>query len=1511
MIDFSKIHGFQAGPRHSFEELVCQLARREEFPADAEFRRVEGAGGDGGVEAYWKKANDRKIAYQAKYFLRTGDIDWGQIDESVAQAIITHEELEEYVVAFPCDLTDRSGKKGKGKTGWEHWDTHVAKWQKQAAEPGNAILRFTVWSQSELLTRLIRPTAEGLRQYWFGEVEFSQRWFREHVQEGVASLDERFHPEDHVDVRIQKLFAVIARHPSCIAELESKFASIAENSLSIKQFSGLPRQPDPALLAKLSKAHQQLLTVQEEFALPSHQDWNIDQWICFADELLSLLNTLLDWCWEYARKLEQDSPENNEIYRQRSELSSLKESVEEFRSLCASEFMQAEQSRFAFIEGRAGTGKSHLFGKEASRVADEGGAVILALGQRMNNEEPWSQFAKLFHLPNKNADTLLGALDAAGEGSGKRALLLIDAINEGPGSRYWCNHILSFVETVQKYKNIACVISCRSEYFPVAIPDSLAQKTQTFFIRGFETHEEQVNAAKVFLDRRGIARPSTPWLAPEFVNPLFLRSVCVCLERDGKSEFPTGLHGTRHILSYYLDSVGKNIKAAEGSLASLPAAVKTSVVQLASTMVSHRKDYLTMSAAEQVIGKYFSQTAPHSEASWLLVLLSNGLIRRDPNPQTSDDPLVDVEDVIRFSFQRFQDFLMGDALVADHEDADTLFSDPGPLQFMLEKKQVSWQWRGMFEALSSIIPEKFGCELVDVLPGEVRPWGIHQAFIESVKWRERSAFTDRSLELLNSHREPIDVLLEVAVSSDHPWNAELLHRNLAKRKLPERDAFWTLWLNKQSAEDHAENYSSVGQLLDWCLSGQVPHTKRENQFLAALTLCWFFTASNRIIRDKATKALTSLFIVRANIFSDLLERFRDVDDLYVLERLLAAAYGASCRDQNRERLKKYSSMVFKYIFAENTPPLGLLLRDYSLGIIELARYHDVLAPEVDFDRCKPPYQSKRVCFNITEEKIEALARKAGGREILNSATDWRGDFARYEIEPRMNRFLAVPLSKEIPLTSEQRLRVFEKEVVGNIKERIIAFDELHTTANPYAYGPFRYPYPWEQETEEEVEQSEIDQWQEDIKAAANTFLFLLSDAERKRFENEAAPDLYNRTEKTKEPKKVDIAAAMRWVANRAYRMGWTAKRFTHDRSQHKGSYLRNRPIVERIGKKYQWLALDELLCRLADNNWLADDYGDIPRSYSCPTDVSFHRDIDPTLIEEEELRGQLDETSQDWADQPIITLPEVAEDELAAWPFLDDPARLLKDMVERQDNTETDWLVLYEHQVVTQNYPKDQPQGRHGTRQEEFRFLISVIVRKNEISEVVNTLKAKEELDGFSWEPPRMTDEAFLYEAPWRTTWPESKWRFDNRDVPEGVGLALPVFHYHWESHMDASLPNGFNTHLPAPWLAKELKLTPKNDQTGCWTAPSGETVFMEITGAKDESLCLLRKDFASQLLGDDLCILWLLVAERNAWPGGSNDNAAWRRSEGLCWHNGKKLRTATWKQDRGNGTSAKYAGKE
>jgi hypothetical protein len=69
-MDYRRIRGMDSGQRLAFEELVCQLARREPPAADAEFRRIEGAGGDGGIEAYWLLSDGSEIGYQAKYYLK-------------------------------------------------------------------------------------------------------------------------------------------------------------------------------------------------------------------------------------------------------------------------------------------------------------------------------------------------------------------------------------------------------------------------------------------------------------------------------------------------------------------------------------------------------------------------------------------------------------------------------------------------------------------------------------------------------------------------------------------------------------------------------------------------------------------------------------------------------------------------------------------------------------------------------------------------------------------------------------------------------------------------------------------------------------------------------------------------------------------------------------------------------------------------------------------------------------------------------------------------------------------------------------------------------------------------------------------------------------------------------------------------------------------------------------------------------------------------------------------------
>jgi hypothetical protein len=119
------------------------------------------------------KSADGTVGYQAKFYTKSGDIDWTAIDKSVATAVNLHPDLVRYVIALPCDFTGRRRTRGdKVSDGtWGIWDEHVDKWERSCAKP----VQFVPWTAAELNARLTPTNADGLRAYWFTQVEFSSQ----------------------------------------------------------------------------------------------------------------------------------------------------------------------------------------------------------------------------------------------------------------------------------------------------------------------------------------------------------------------------------------------------------------------------------------------------------------------------------------------------------------------------------------------------------------------------------------------------------------------------------------------------------------------------------------------------------------------------------------------------------------------------------------------------------------------------------------------------------------------------------------------------------------------------------------------------------------------------------------------------------------------------------------------------------------------------------------------------------------------------------------------------------------------------------------------------------------------------------------------------------------------------------------------------------------------------------------------------------------------------------------
>ncbi|MBI4773202.1 MAG: hypothetical protein HY788_03300 [Deltaproteobacteria bacterium] len=1340
-VNFKHIRSYDGSQWNAFEELVCQLARRDPPGDAAEFRRVEGTGGDGGVEAYWLLRSGSKIGFQAKYFLKTGDIDWKQVEQSVSKAIDIHPELSGYIVAFASDLTDRSGKKGKGLYGWEHWNNHKKKWEDWTAQKGLNVA-FETWTKSDILDRLVRPDSQGLSEYWFNSPVFDPSWFRKLFELVKADLDERYHPEDHVEVEAAKLFDGLARSESFRQSLRKSFCELLSPENLVARLKRLKAKPVNQLLENLKNTFLIVRAIGDEIKPTPDALYPIHCWMERITEATIAVEGLQDWLWEKEREIENPSEHgriNYDLYKSRNAVDDLANSLVSVRSRLEDIDVTADQHRAGLVVGGAGTGKSHLFADAAAKAIEQGRPAILMLGQYFATGDPWETILGRLDLRNYSSDTFLGALDSAAEAARARCLILVDLMNEETDLKVWRDSIGSVITKIVQYKHLSFALSCRSEYQKLFFSSPLAEKLTNVECYGFVTAREREMAAVQYLEKRGIIRPATPWLAPEFTNPLFLRTCATALSEDGRIEFPRGLHGAKEILGFYIHSLENRLKRKYVNVDLPHDCVKKGFLSLAKQMGQVKADFVERNIGETLLLRAFGCGGPHIGRSWIEILCEEGALRKDIQfSYQEEDPLSPSEEMFRFTYQRFSDHLIVSALLDEVHDFKKAFDEGGPLGFMIEDNQIAWDFYRFLSPLSIQIPERLeGIELVDLMPETEFDCMdipvIRDAFSESILWRSAEAFSPRTLDLFNTlsqhhHDDPrLRLLLQLSVLTEHPWNAHMIDENLRRREMPERDSFWSLELSRiGDSEEHP-----IYQLIDWGHHADITSAEDETLRLTSVVLVWSFAASNRLIRDRATKALTKILIERPGLFPRLLKEFSDIDDLYILERLCAAAYGAVCHGVSDEHLSAIADAVFVCLFKSGNPPPHLLMRDYARGIIELANSRSRLPASVDIRHCRPPYESSWPIEEVTEEDIEKVRERAKDGQIYSSI--FSGDFGTYEVTSEIWNFTSIPLSDDPPLNPEKNLSKFRKltnkwneakrEAFQRLEEAVRTRDNSYTLVDRVSENrglQIRYD---ENATR-------------DAKESHDRFIKLLSNSQIKKYEELALPSFFPEQMLLSQIDipRFDLDLARRWITKRAYDFGWTKSLFPREWSTYQG---RNRPLVERIGKKYQWLALLELMARLADHVWAVSHSDKVTAVYDHPLQVGFVRDIEPTIFAAPSTQDDGKESDQWWFPRKI-RFREESDESAALWPFEQRDMVNDSNSIEVADADGRRWLVLHLFDIATERLPDERFSDPY--RRTAFVFINTIIVRAGDGPRLENVLGDRPLTHTIAWQPPEVTD---------------------------------------------------------------------------------------------------------------------------------------------------------------------------
>lgn len=1241
-IDWRNIRPYGGSREKGFEELCAQLAR-DESPKEARFERKGTP--DAGVECFSVLSDGSEWGWQAKYLDVLGDSQWSQLQKSVKTALKRHPRLTRYFICIPVDRADArvAGK----KSAMEKWEEYVEKWVALAAAQGRSV-DFVYWGSHELLYLLTRPKHIGRIQYWFDTRSFDSDWFAARLDEALKTAGPRYTPEIHVDLPIAQEFEAFGRTEHFFERVTRSAKSIRDGLRSVRNSEALGDKPVDEAMAIVAEKVRSLATALATIdatpvgPLPFHAI--LEQLRAAEIEVESLARLLLE------RERDRDARRRSQGERPtrpdevanpfRDRRTSLYDLVSELRSTreLLSHADAVANSSLMLLCGNAGTGKTHLLCDVASQRISEGRPTILLMGQRfLSNEEPWSQVLQQLDLGAVSAAVLVGALEAAAQAAGARAFLIVDALNEGAGRTIWPSHLEAFLAHLVRSPWIGVILSVRSSYKELVVPEQVRNRAVAIAHEGFNEHE--YDATRTFFLHYGLEFPSTPLLAPEFRNPLFLKTLCLGLAAKGERHLPRGFHGITAVFDLYLTSVNDRIAGTVGFDARAPL-VRRALEALVGLTLDVGQSWLTVSRAAELVegilpGKDY-------ERSLYRALVTEGVLIEEAPLRLGQS-----EEVVLVAYERFSDHLTAKGLLDRHLDPGNpaaAFGPGGGLSFISQEKYgVS---PGLLEALCIQVPERTGQEITDVAPRCLGQWGLGDAFRQSVVWRSYSAFSDSTKEALNrlcqtEHdlRDTLDALVTVATLSEHPFNARFLDGRLRKDSMAERDAWWSTYLHEAWGR-----HSPVDRLVDWA-SRVSPSTAIEEETLdlCVIALSWMLSSSNRTLRDRATKALVVLLSEHFAAASRLLEKFAEVDDLYVLERVYSVAYGLALRSADPIAVGTLATKVYTQVFEQGSPPPHILLRDYARGVIERALYLE--SPITVIPDCfRPPYKSDWPAIP-TEKDIEPLRPdwSRGSRDSRElewarnhiGASVMEGDFGRYVIGTNSfgpaSDWLSLRLD-EPPWAPPPRPMELLRSLVSefSIDERK-AWDEVGAAVLANATASQATMRSWFGESANEGDPADLSQAGADVlaleaghlptqepasasKRAARGAAILdgtLTASHAERLRNIlAAMGLDHDSQR---PPRFDLRQVQRYILWRVFDLGWTTERFGHFDRFSAEYDIGDGSRSERIGKKYQWIAYHEILALLSDHFQYREQFEkeEVDQRFAGPW-LDHVRDIDPS-----------------------------------------------------------------------------------------------------------------------------------------------------------------------------------------------------------------------------------------------------------------------------------------------------------
>lgn len=786
-------------------------------------------------------------------------------------------------------------------------------------------------------------------------------WFEQQNKIQISNLGNRYIPELNIPLEIHDITCGIARDEF----FKQKFMDAADQCLvSLNEL-----KLDQAKI--YSDVIRDLVT-----AIPFVN--------CTQSIDIASLVKVLRQAMGSLKEIEAQEEDEHKLYRIHTAINKLYD----FKDFLDSDVVRSSNQPYMLIYGEGGIGKSHMMAEIIAQRTKHGQKSILLLGQHfLNDSDPVSAILAQLQLGG-TIDELLQHLDQMGAEQESRILFIIDALNEGVGKTIWKDHLAGLVQRIKPYHWLGLIVTIRSPYLEHLLSDNAYLGNNLILVEHHGLLNAEYAAISKYFSHYNVPISRIPPLTPEFENPLFLRLFCESYSVDTDTENIN----LNTVYSGYIRNANRKIAEKCGYNKAI------NIVQIAIERIVKVKHEQGKRHSIDPESCYLALTnvARHYNIQHDLVgaFLSEGIL--------TQNVLYDGTEYFYITYEKLDDYVYSVYLATE-------LNEIGEAAFAERYARLIGS-PDILQTLAITLAENSNKEIFEVFPEHNRTQLIMNSFVSSLQWRSTSSITKTTDKYINEvvckywepYRLLVDTLVMLSTKPNHPYGVERLDSHLKSISMPTRDAIWAPALDYLYMGGH----SAINKLIDWA---QIYHDKQEanNQTVlsASIVLAWFLLSPTKELRDCSTKALIKLLSNNSDALIMLLEKFSNVDDPYIMERLYAVVFGCAVVI-DEDSLHHLATYVYEHIFNVEYVFPNILLRDYAKNVIDYAT-HVLGNLGFDYTKVAPPYRTTFPDVPSDEETKQYNIDKPGAYQIWRSMKveysregqpGGYGDFGRYTFQ---------------------------------------------------------------------------------------------------------------------------------------------------------------------------------------------------------------------------------------------------------------------------------------------------------------------------------------------------------------------------------------------------------------------------------------------------------------------------------------------------------------------------------